>query len=490
MSLKSKTKTAYAFLTALLLVSATACSMDGIGGASKNDRQAAQETGFMPASPGNYDSADTAAVVDIDTDKGNISFLNFDTGRRYTLGFDGATLFKDKFGEGIALSQIETGDIADVTFMHARKRLNSLEISDASFELEIPDGFKTEGNGKKFRFRGKDYDLFENVAIILPAGRGELEDINEADQVKAFGIGHDIYAIKVVKSHGYLRLENTAAFEGGFIGIGDGYVKQIEKDMLLTIPEGVHEVFVSKAGVTGTETVNVAAGNEATLDLSRFQATPMYGGILFATSPAGASIYIDGDKKDISEEVSLSYGLHQMVAAAEGYETLSRYIRVAEPHASLSVELAKKEDGGSVSEDRPTENTGAAVSADSVSSDGVSGNAVSGNGLSGNTAQANASVSGNEPTVPAMPTMPATPLKKDEVTPGEYRVRIEEPSGAEVYKDGNYLGIAPISFKKSPGTYIITLRRNGYQTRSYTISVDNEEKDASFSFSELVELED
>ena len=75
------------------------------------------------------------------------------------------------------------------------------------------------------------------------------------------------------------------------------------------------------------------------------------------------------------------------------------------------------------------------------------------------------------------------------MTPGEYRVRIEEPSGAEVYKDGNYLGIAPISFKKSPGTYIITLRRNGYQTRSYTISVDNEEKDASFSFSELVSLD-
>ena len=487
MSLKSKTKTAYAILTALLLASTTACSMDDLGQSPRNNKQTAQETGFMPASPGNYDSADTAVVVDIDTDKGNISFLNFDTGRRYTLGFDGATLFKDKYGEGIALSQIETGEIAEVTFMHARKRLNSLEVSDASFELDIQDGFKTEGNGNKFRFRGKDYDLFENVAVILPTGRGELEDINEADQVKAFGIGHDVYALKVVKSHGYLRLENTAAFEGGFIGVGDGYIKQIEKDMLLTIPEGVHEVFVSKAGVTGTETVNVDAGNEATLDLSKFQATPMYGGILFAASPAETSIYIDGDKKDISEEVSLSYGLHQMVAAAEGYETLSRYIRVAEPHASLSVELAKKEDGKSVSEDKPTEDTGT-VSADSVSSDSISGNSVSGNAVSGNTAQA--SVSGNVPTVPAMPTMPPTPLKKDEVTPGEYKVRIEEPSGAEVYKDGNYLGIAPISFKKSPGTYIITLRRNGYQTRSYTISVDNEEKDASFSFSELVELDD
>ena len=477
-------------MTALLLVSMTACSADGLGRSFGHRQPDAIDTGFMPASPGNYDSADTAAVVDIDTDKGSISFLNFDTGRRYTLGYDGATLFKDKFGEGIALSQLETGQIADVTFMHARKRLNSLEVSDASFELEIPDGFKTEGNGNRFRFRGKDYDLYENAAVILPAGRGELEDINEADQVKAFGIGHDVYALKVVKSHGYLRLENTAAFEGGFIGIGDGYVKQIEKDMLLTIPEGVHEVFVSKAGVTGTETVNVDAGNEATLDLSKFQATPMYGGILFAASPAETSIYIDGDKRDISEEVSLSYGLHQMVAAAEGYETLSRYIRVAEPHASLSVELARKEDGGkSVSEDSPTEDTGAAVSEDSVSSGSVSGNAVSGNAVSGNTAQANAAVSENIPTVPAIPTMPETPLKKDEVTPGEYRVRIEEPSGAEVYKDGNYLGIAPISFKKSPGTYIITLRRNGYQTRSYTISVDNEEKDASFSFSELVSLD-
>jgi len=51
--------------------------------------------------------------------------------------------------------------------------------------------------------------------------------------------------------------------------------------------------------------------------------------------------------------------------------------------------------------------------------------------------------------------------------------------------DGNYIGVAPCSFPKEEGSYIITLRRDGYETRSYTITVDDSEKDLSYSFADL-----
>ena len=68
-----------------------------------------------------------------------------------------------------------------------------------------------------------------------------------------------------------------------------------------------------------------------------------------------------------------------------------------------------------------------------------------------------------------------------------YKVYIDTPEGVEVYLDGNYIGISPVSFAKKPGTHTITLRKNGYVTRSYTIEIDKEEKDVTYSFADLLE---
>ena len=69
---------------------------------------------------------------------------------------------------------------------------------------------------------------------------------------------------------------------------------------------------------------------------------------------------------------------------------------------------------------------------------------------------------------------------------GTFRVKINAPKNVEVYLDGSYIGLAPVSFSKKAGTHVISLRKNGYQTRSYTIQVDDEKKDMELSFSELV----
>ena len=63
---------------------------------------------------------------------------------------------------------------------------------------------------------------------------------------------------------------------------------------------------------------------------------------------------------------------------------------------------------------------------------------------------------------------------------------VDAPEGAEVYLDGNYVGIAPCNFKKNAGSHVITLRCTGYETRSYTVSVDDEDRDISYSFADLV----
>jgi hypothetical protein len=64
-------------------------------------------------------------------------------------------------------------------------------------------------------------------------------------------------------------------------------------------------------------------------------------------------------------------------------------------------------------------------------------------------------------------------------------VYINAPAGAECYVDGNYTGIVPCSFRRVEGSHVITLSLSGYNTRSYTISVENGTGDMSFSFTDL-----
>ena len=70
-------------------------------------------------------------------------------------------------------------------------------------------------------------------------------------------------------------------------------------------------------------------------------------------------------------------------------------------------------------------------------------------------------------------------------TASNHRIRLEAPEGVEAYVDGSYIGILPIDFAKVAGSHVITLRKDGYRTRSYTIEVDSSEKDISFSFADL-----
>jgi hypothetical protein len=55
-----------------------------------------------------------------------------------------------------------------------------------------------------------------------------------------------------------------------------------------------------------------------------------------------------------------------------------------------------------------------------------------------------------------------------------------------VYVDGSYAGIAPVSFAKKSGQVVVTLRKDGYKTRSYTLTIDDANRDSSYSFSALV----
>ncbi len=395
------------------------------------------DTGFVLTGPDSYDSADTTVLVDKNKDEGTVTFLNLELGKRYTLSYDGTTKLYDKYGKSVSLEQIAEGDIVDITFLKEEKHLTSMQLSSQAWSYDNVERYEFNSVRHEVTIGSEVYKVTDNTQYISQGRTIEQMDLNPADILSFQGIDSSVISVTVEKGHGYLRLTNDEHFVGGWIEIGQKQIQRITEDMLLTVAEGSYQVNISHNGGGGTKSVVINRNEETTLDIGDLEVVEaQYGTVLFSLTPADAALYIDGSKVDASQPVELEYGIHQIIAKATGYQSLTQYLRVAEPSGGIDVVLD--------AEDSDTDEESTETSSETEST-----------------------------------------TEDTETTTSYYKVYVDAPEGAEVYLDGNYVGISPCSFRKTEGSHVITLRKTGYETRSYTVEIDGEDKDISYSFADL-----
>lgn len=431
------------------------CALSGCGFTNLTDTAQSvthSDSGFVMMKPGLYDSEDTAIVVKKNTQDGTIQLQNIQTGKRYTLSYDGTTKLYDKYEQAISMSQIKLGSIVTARFYKPKKALSyMMELSDAICYQDL-DQYVIDTQAGTISIGKYTYSLQKDFVILSEDREIELESLQSVDKISVWGYNKQIYAIYVEQGHGYLRLQNEDYFVGGWIEVGQNQIRQIKKDMLMVVPEGTLTVRISHKGSSAAQEIVFGRDEEMVWDVGDVEISlPQSGTVVFTVEPSDAKVLVDGKEVKASTPVTLDYGVHRLKASAEGYDTMSQYIRVAEPSANLDVKLEKStkettKDEAS-DEEEPKEEEKETEQQESESKQ-----------------QVVSSTSG-------------------------YRVYIDSPAGVEVYVDGNYLGIAPVDFAKEEGNYVISLRKAGYQTRSYTLQIDNEQKNVNYSFSELMSLE-
>ena len=446
----SKTRQTAVILLLVTAMSLTGCGQIAASGTAAEAQPAATptataqttrvDTGFVVTNPDSYDSADTAVLVDINNIDSTVTLLNLDLGKRYTLSMDGTTRFADKYGTTISLSQLQEGDIVDVTFLKSQKHLTSMQLAQAAWQYDDVERYELNNVRNEVSIGGEVFQLSKDTQYFSQGHSIEKMDLNPADILTFHGIDSTVLSVTVEKGHGYLRLVNDENFVGGWLEIGQTQIVQITEDMLVTVPEGSYQVDISNNGGGGTKHVIINRNEETTLDIGDLEVPEaQYGMVLFSMNPSNAELYIDGEQADPSQPISLEYGIHQIIAKADGYKSLTQYLRVGQESAGVDVQLDKVD---SEDEEESTESSSSAASSTESTSDA-------------------------------------------DTTTTYYRVHIDAPENVEVYLDGSYVGISPCSFKKTSGSHVITLRKTGYETRSYTVQVDEEEKDVSYSFVDL-----
>ena len=205
-------------------------------------------------------------------------------------------------------------------------------------------------------------------------------------------------------------------------------ISQVSPEMLFSVPEGSYQVRLTTDLLEESREVEIRRDEITTLDLGDIEKpVPESGQVTFDITPESASVYVDNNLINQLYTLKLPVGMHQLTVSASGYDTVSQFFDVTgeEP---LKLQL--------------------------------------------NLPQSKSSVSDND--------ISWASDKKESAT-----ITIQTPDGAEVYEDNLYKGYAPVTYTKTAGTHVLTFRKSGYVTKSYSIEVADDNENVVYSFPDL-----
>ncbi len=430
----------------LLSILLTICMLAGCGSSQKKSTEPGEDanlsqTESTAAAKGMTlaDSLDQVILRQIDAENQRLLCYSLKAKKSYLLVFDDATTIQDKYGQQLVAAQLQNGDPVTVAFIQEEQKARGIWLDTGYERKDNITGYEINEAAHTMDFDREQHSIERDCLVLLGGKIAEFSDINECDELSVIEKDSKIAALVVTRGHGYVRLVGADSFEGGWVEFGSDLIRPVEKDALYVVPVGAYEMLISKGKDSGTKQIEVKSQEEVQVDVSDILTdADRTGQVFFTIQPAGAKLVIDEKQKDYSNAVELSYGIHQVVVSAEGYQTSTQYIKVGEPMASLSVTLTEAKE--------QEEDTG----------DG----------------SASGSVSSNSTVVSAS-------------ADGEYKVYIDGPPGAELYVDDIYIGVVPASFAKQSGKHTVCLRKEGYITRSYTLQIDDGKNDNHYSFSSL-----
>ncbi|MBQ7926175.1 MAG: hypothetical protein IJ335_07765 [Lachnospiraceae bacterium] len=304
--------------------------------------------------------------------KKQATFYDVKRGEELILTMDGSTYIYDKYGQAMSLAQLDMGTILDISYQRSQKYLYSMQYAADAWVYTGIDNFSLNLQKEELTIGQAIYRLISGTKGFSGDMPVELSQINTGDLLTVRGVGQDVWCIRVDTGHGYLILENEEAFVGGWIEVGQNIIRSIEKDMRIPVPEGKYDVTISYRGYMDTRSVEIERNQDTYMDVSDLEETIIRRGkIFFHVTPSDAKVYIDGVLIDTSRLIEMEYGLHQLIAIADGYDTMTRYFRLEGESASLNVTLQVPEDKEETTESSTTaasESTGSTTTTESSKS--------------------------------------------------------------------------------------------------------------------------
>lgn len=403
-----------------------------------------------------------AIITSKDVNSGKYTLRGIGDGQDINLIFTESSLSLDKYGKNVTAEKLKVGEMVEATYHKETTEIVSLQIWDKAWRYQGISNWGLDGEEGSIRIADKYYQYADYLLITRGGEELTLEELDTTDELLAVGYEKKIYSIIVTKGHGTLKFTDYEDFIGGTAYIGKRAVLAVEEDMIVTVREGDYEVTLEKGRLTGTKTVQVLPEEEVEVNMGEFKLPPVQTAMVtLHVSPEGADLYVDGKEVSYTEAIELEYGKHSIKATLGGYKEYSGIIDVQEKEKELYIKLAAA--------DNKSEESTAGEEEDGSSSGGDSSGTDSGNnGTDTDTDNTNNNNNTNN-------------SGNTGGTTKKY-VYIQAPEGASVYVNGEFKGIAPVSYPKTTGLQYITLIQSGYNTKTYTVEVKDDDEDVKLNF--------
>ncbi len=379
-------------------------------------------------------------VIQNDTAQRTVLLQELGSDIQTSLSYTTSTVVTDRFQTRIYGEDVEAGQIMECQYNPATARIVSMQVPEDAWEYQEVTRYALDSEEKSIEVAGKKFK-YSNLTYVGSSGQSiELMELNKQDVITIRGTGYNVHSIVRTQGHGYIRLKNYSDFIGGMVEVGTGIILPVTENMLITAREGTYRVILCKGALTAIKTVTVQLDKESKLDFSEYQKPAENVGVItFKIVPKGADLTINGTRVDYSSPVPLNYGTYRVTVSMTGYTEYSGTLDVEEPESTIKINLIDEK--AQVATASPEAEEEKETSSDS-----------------------------------------STTKQMD----SEHTITVSAPEGAEVYLDNVYKGLAPCSFTKIIGSQTITLSKDGYVTKSYSVDILDDEEDVTLSFAELV----
>lgn len=298
---------------------------------------------------------DLYLIIGNDMTNEQLNLKQLASGKQYLYVYSLSTDFLDKYGNSATTMDFEPGRVIHIGKKDGEGRLLQAQIADEVWEYSDITKYSVDTERGIFKIADSKYSYDADLFVESNGEKIRLSDLNEKDEICVVGIGTKILSVSVTTGQGTLELKNTSVFEGSFIQVGSKIFAQITHNMKLEIPEGTYTVTVANEGYGGSTEVEIARGENCTLDLDELKGEgPKTGSIIFYIDVEGATLSIDGDTVDYSAPVVLTYGVHELHAEAEGYDDFDKKLFVNSAAANIDISLTGD---GTTSDNDMTEGT-------------------------------------------------------------------------------------------------------------------------------------
>lgn len=388
----------------------------------------------------------TGVVKKVNTANQTVTFYNPVFDNEETFSYTSATGIQSKNGAECSIDQVEIGGVYDLYIDNVGSGLTQMLEKDDLVTEE--DSVVTIDSDKKIlTVDGVNYSYSDHMVTLSDGRSIDPMEITAMDRVTFRGVKGKAYSVVVTRGHGYIQPMEYGEFVGGTITIEGEAMLPVSEGMLLTVPEGTQKILMKNGNLESEVPVQVERNKLAQINMKKSMTqVPNTARVTFHIFPEGAELYINGSMVDYSKPITMYYGIHTVKVVLEGYNDYLGRISVKDPEPVIRINLAEE----TAAVDETTD--------DSSTSDDSS------------------SIEDDDGTV-------QDPSSAELDT--EHKITISAPEGTTVYVNGSYQGVAPCHFVKMIGNITLTLQKDGYQTKSYTIEIVDDSEDVSLSFPEL-----